>query len=341
MLGAFLLVVALAASAPPAGAMGPSGADRPVVIYSPLHEIVLQNLARMAFGATGLRVEFVRVPPAEVGVRLVNDRGQPQADVILGASRLTQEDLRARGLIDAYASPSRLPIPQQFRDADGYWTGVMAHVLGIIVNVGQHKRELSGAQIPRTWDDLLDPRYRSQIVVPGAATSGAGSAFLMTQVLRLGEDRAWEYLTALDRNVRWYATASSVPASIVGAGEALVGVTFVHDALFVQGQGQMVRFTYPPRTGWGLSTVSFVRGAPNPDGGRRFIDWLLTRRPQELIMRATLEYPVHPDLVPPRGLTPMRELDLLSPDLKILAAHRGRLVREWTRRFRSAPTAIR
>jgi iron(III) transport system substrate-binding protein len=306
---------------------------RTVLVYTPLHEIEIASMMRVYYTSTGQSVEFVRMPSTEIPARLAAERSRPRADVVLGPPGALQEILKNRGLVDRYLSAVRNEISPAYRDPDGFWTGTTIQVLGIVVNVDRFRKEFPGVRFPRTYDDLLDARYRGHIVASNPTTSIAGFTFLIAQISRLGEERAWEYLAALDRNVRAYPTGSSIPPNAVAAGEYAIGIAYAHDAALVQSEGRPVRFLYPPKTGWDLGTVSLVKGAPNPDGGQRFIDWLLSRRAQDLMTKIKLTYPVRSDVPIPRSVTALKDLDLVAYDLKIISAHRDRVLAEWTRRI--------
>jgi len=331
-LGALIAaLVLLLATAPP----GSTADTRTVLVYTPLHEITLASMMRVYYTSTGQSVEFVRMPSTEIPGRLAAERGRQRADVVLGPSGSLQEILKKQALVDRYLSPVRSEIPPAYRDPDGFWMGTTVQVLGIVVNVERFRKEFPGVRFPRTFDDLLDTRYRGHIVASNPTTSIAGFTFVVAQISRLGEDRAWEYLKALDRNVRAYPTGSSIPPNAVAAGEFAIGIAYAHDSAIVQSEGRPVRFFYPPKAGWDLGTVSLVKGAPNADGGQRFIDWLLSRRAQDLMTKISLAYPVRSDVPIPRSVTALRDLDLASYDLKIISAHRDRVLAEWTRRIGS------
>ncbi|MDR7520191.1 MAG: ABC transporter substrate-binding protein [Armatimonadota bacterium] len=317
-----------------AGASGPSSAQaRPVLVYGVIHEITLSNLMKMFYSSTGIRAEFVRMSAGEVAARVLAERGRPRADVILGVARSIQEDLKNRGVLEKYVSPTRTEIPAQFRDPDGYWTGTTAHVQAIVVHVERFRREFPGVPTPRTYEDLLDPRYRGHIIAASPVTSGSAFNFVLCQIFRLGEERAWEFLTALDRNVRFYTASGIAPATSVGAGEFVIGITQAHDALIALADGRPVTVIHPPKVGWDVGSVSLIKNSPNPEGAQRFIDWILTQRPLELITRINFEYPVRPDVAPPRGAALLKDLDLVAYDLKFAAENRERIIREWARRF--------
>lgn len=313
---------------------GPTIAQaRPVLVYGVIHEITLSNLMKMFYFTTGARAEFVRMSAGEVAARVQAERTRQRADIILGVARTIQEDLKNRGVLERYLSPTRAEIPTEFRDPDGYWTGTTAHVQAIAINVERFRREFPGVAMPRTYEDLLDPRYRGHIIAASPVTSGSAFNFVMAQVFRLGEERAWDFLAALDRNVRFYTASGIAPATSVGAGEFLIAITQAHDALLALADGRPVAVVHPPKVGWDVGTVSLIKNSPNPEGGQRFIDWLLTRRPLELITKINYELPVRPDVESPRGAMVLKDLDLVNYDLKFAAQHRERVIREWARRF--------
>lgn len=327
---AVALVLALLLGAVPA----PAQTGR-VLVYGVIHEITLSSLMQMFYGSAGVRADFVRMSAGEVATRVLAERTRPRADVILGMSRAIQEDLKARGVLEQYFSPIRNEIPAQFRDPDGYWTGTSLTVQGIIVNTERFRREFPGVAMPRTWEDLLDARYRGHIIAPNPVSSGTGFTFVVSQIFRLGEERAWEYMTALHRNIRFYTTSGIAPARSVAAGEFVLGITFAHDALLAIADHHPVALVHPAKVGWDIGSVSLLKSSPNPDGGRRFIDWVMTQRPMELITRINYEGPVRPDVALPRGATPVQEIDLVTYDLKFAAQNRERILREWARRFQN------
>lgn len=329
---ALIAVVALLLASPPPVLPADT---RTVLVYTPLHEITLASMMRVYYTSTGQSVEFVRMPSTEIPGRLAAERGRQRADVVLGPSGAIQEILKKQALVDRYLSPARNDIPQAYRDPEGFWTGTTVQVLGIVVNVDRFRKEFPGVRFPRTFDDLLDARYRGHIVASNPTTSIAGFTFVVAQIARLGEDRAWEYMKALDRNVRAYPSGSSIPPNAVAAGEFAIGIAYAHDSAIVQAEGRPVRFFYPPKTGWDLGTASLVKGAPNADGGQRFIDWLLSRRAQDLMTKISLAYPVRSDVPIPRSVTALKDLELVSYDLKIITAQRDRVLAEWTRRIGS------
>lgn len=186
----------------------------------------------------------------------------------------------SRGLLTPYVSPEAGAIPAEYRDADGHWTGTYLGVLGFCSNRGLLAR--LGVPVPESWDDLADPRLHGMVSAPNPVTSGTGYVWLRTQVLRLGQERAFAFVRDLDANVRQYTTSGLAPAGIAGRGEAAVAVTFTQHCVRAANAGMGDLVVSHPREGSGteIGSVAILAGARAPAAARSYVDWALSRGAQ-------------------------------------------------------------
>ena len=117
-----------------------------------------------------------------------------------------------------------------FSDTDHCWQGWYMGVQCIILNTDRFDKELApkGLERPKTWDDLLDSRYKDVLVWANPSTAGGAYIFTACQIFRLGEDKAWEYLKALDANVHHYYEAAGGVISPVATGEFITSIAWAH-----------------------------------------------------------------------------------------------------------------
>ncbi len=322
--GAAATAATLALGTRPAAAQG-----RPVMVYGVIHEYTLARLMQLFERQTGGKADFIRQSAGEVATRVLAERQAPKGDVIFGISRAIAESMKAQGLLEPYKTPRRAEVPARYVDPDGYWTGSSLTVQGIAVNTERWKKELGQAPLPKSWEDLLDPRYQGLVVAPSPLSSGTGFTFVVGQLFRLGEEKGWEYLKALDRNVRFYTPSGIAPARMVAAGEFLVAITFAHDALKAISAGYPLALVHPPGVSWDIGSVSLVKGGPTPDGGKKFVDWILGHDPIQLIVDLNFEGPLRADVTLPQGATPLEKLDLVDYKLDWAAQHRARILKQW------------
>jgi iron(III) transport system substrate-binding protein len=122
----------------------------------------------------------------------------------------------------------------------------------------------------------------------------------------MGEQKGWEYMKRFNANVAQYTRSGIGPTQLVGRGEVGVGILFAHDILGSIDKGFPLEMSLPQEgTGYDLFCVVMLKGAPEPEEAKRFIDWSLTPEAVELL--AASEYfdvPTHPkakvhDLVKP------------------------------------------
>jgi iron(III) transport system substrate-binding protein len=324
-----LIVLAIVISAIPARAQG-----RPVMVYGVIHEYTLARLMELYERQTGGKADFLRLSAGEVATRVQAERQAPKGDVIFGMSRAIQETLRAQGLLEAYKTPRRGEVPAQYVDPEGYWTGSSITVQGFAVNTERWKKELGEAPMPKTWEDLLDPRYRGQIVMASPLTSGSAFTFVVGQFFRLGEEKGWEYLKALDKNIRFYTPSGIAPSRMVAQGEFLLAITFAHDVLKWISVGLPIKMVHPPGVSWDIGSVSLIKGGPNPEGAKKFVDWVLGREPIQLFVDLNFEGPLRSDVSLPLGGTPLEKLDLVDYKLDWAAQNRARLLKQWGELFK-------
>lgn len=184
-----------------------------------------------------INVDFVCLPDGEITARIRAEASNPQVDVFLGGSSEMHDPLAKDGLLVRYDSPVAKEIDPKFHDPNGYWHGWYLGALGIVVNRERFRAEMPGLEYPKTWDDLLNPAYKGKFVTSNPSTAGGAYIFLVTQVFRLGEDKAFQFLKELDKNVSHYTPSAPAPIQLVATGQFVAGMSWGHDILRVQSQG--------------------------------------------------------------------------------------------------------
>ncbi len=316
---------------------GVSAQGGTVVIYSALDASVTSEVLKAFEQFSGLKTEALTLAAAgTLATRIRAEKVRPQADIFMGGSADFHAPLAREGLLEAYKS-SRLAdakLATQFYDPNGYWYGWYIGALAIMYNRDRFEREMAprGIKPPASWDDLLNPAFRGQVVLPSPVTTGGGFIFMAAQIFRLGsEDRAFDWLKQLAQNASFTPTA---PAGItlVSRGEALVGMNWGHDirAMAVN-QGFPVEIVFPSDTATEIGAVSIIKGGPNPDGARRFVDFMLGRVPQDINAKYGLRYPTRPDAPVPLGMPGLTTLKFVNYNRQWAIDNMQRLRDKWQR----------
>ena len=106
------------------------------------------------------------------------------------------------GYLEQYESPEAEAIDAGYRDKDGYWTGLALVPAGFLVNNDVLKEK--GLEVPKTWEDLADPKYKDEIIMASPAISGTQYAILNGTLQAWGEEKGWEIWTAINDNVDFF-----------------------------------------------------------------------------------------------------------------------------------------
>ena len=231
---------------------------------------------------TGIPTKFIRLSSGEAVTRLVAGKNNPEFDVLAGGPSDGFIAARIQGVLDTYKSPTRNMLKPQFKDADGYWTGIYMGALGFCSNVNELKR--LGIKAPTSWNDLLDPKLKGNFMMAHPGTSGTAYTALWTQVLRLGtEDAAINYMKDLNKNVLSYTRSGAGPTGPLGRGEVAVGIVFSHDCTAAILNGNPLVVSFPKEgTGFEIGGIAVVKNAKNPDAAKAYVDFALSAEAQNI-----------------------------------------------------------
>jgi iron(III) transport system substrate-binding protein len=261
--------------------------------------LIVDQFARPAAAAFekayGIKVDFVRADSAEISLRLLNESkaGHVQADVYdgFGAPALVQQ-----GIVASYIPEAAKSLPAQFHDPDGHWAATNLYVL----TPGYNTELVPKGMEPKNFQDLLDPQWKGKMAWNSQPSVAAASGFIGLVLADMGEEKGTAYLEALAKqNVAGLKVAARQVLDEVIAGEYAIALQiFNNHAVISAAQGAPVAWIpMNPATGI-LSVFSVTEGAPHPNAGRLFVDYLVSADGQKLFRDADY-LPVDP-AVPPR-----------------------------------------
>lgn len=300
-----------------------------MMVYAIVQQGIAAELLEAFTAETGIEADFVRASGGQIVARVNAEKNAPMGDVVLGGASNLHESMKEEGTLRRYVSPVAAEIPAEYRDPDGYWTGFYLTALGIGVNRDRFNRLYPGKELPQTWDDLIDPDLKGELVVTDPVASSTAYLFLNTILQDRGWDEGWEYLEALQDNVAQWPSSGSAPSRMVGTGEYAVAVSFAHSLATVIQQGYRVDLVLPPRTGGDAGSVSIIEGGPNPELAEAFVDWLLSKEAQKLHSDISLTTPTHPGVELAEGVVPLDELDFIDYDPIRAGEERDQILTKW------------
>jgi len=295
------------------------GADtlRPqLLVYSSVEQGRAEKVLEAFRKASGVQAQIVRAfQSAEDALRgLYADRNNAfvdVADVWFGANVESHELARRRGLLQVYQP--RAVLGTEFKDPDGYWTAVYLDPLAFGVDV-QMQRELH-LSAPASWQDLLDPDLKNQIVLP-SPQSKTTQLIIATLVFILGEEPATHYLMQLDQNISSYRRNTVHWFGRRESGRSLVTVDLASTLLERLDAGRIKTVLPKEGASFEAGAISILRGAPRLAAARKLVDWLCGIEGQNALGSAvTPLLPLAAATRPGTSLGPRPRPVLISPSL--------------------------
>jgi iron(III) transport system substrate-binding protein len=297
-----LLVVLLA---------GCGGCQKPaerVVVYSAQDEDFAVRVIGDFEAEAGLTVAPKFDTEAQKTVALLEglkrEADRPRCDVhwnneILGTIRLARD-----GLYEPYDSPQAAGFPDWSKAKDRSWQAFAERARVLIVNTNLVPK----ADLPTSLLELTDPKWKGKVAMakPLFGTTSTHAACLFEV---LGPEAAKRFFLGLKANGVQVVPGNKQSATAVSAGTAAVGLTDTDDAVIELLAGKPVAIVFPdaaghpkhPRLGtlYIPNTVAVVKGAPNPAGARKLIDYLLRPETEKRLAEGGgYQFPVNPAVKP-------------------------------------------
>jgi iron(III) transport system substrate-binding protein len=232
-----------------------------------------------------ITVNYVRMSSGEGLARIRAEKDNPQFDLWWGGPIDSFVAAKQEGLLEPYNSPNyrNLLDPAKYKDSENYWVGIYVGTLGFCTN----KDWLAAnpkAKAPGSWDDLLKPEFKGQILVAHPSTSGTSYTALATVLQIRGEQKGWEYLKAYASQVHQFTKSGAAPAKFVGQGEAAVGVVFSHDIVNEIDNNKLpLVLSFPKEgTGYEIGGMAILKGGKHRDAAQLWFDWAISAEAQAL-----------------------------------------------------------
>ena len=253
-------------------------AEGALVVYGSCEEAYLSAACQKFEEMYGIKVDYQRLSTGEVYTKIEEEAGNPSGDVWFGGTTDPYNEAVAAGLLEPYAAENASHLlGDMYKDADGNWYGIYKGILGFMVN----KEELDrlGLAVPQDWDDLLKPEYKGLIGMSNPSTAGTAKLVINTMVQTKGHDEAMKYFQELDKNVYQYTKSGSGPSKMVGPGECVIGIGFLHDGItqIVDNGYDNIELIIPSSgTSFEIGATAIFRGAKHPNAAKLWIEYALS-----------------------------------------------------------------
>ena len=277
------------------GSVSVATAKGRLVIYCSGTNALCEEEAK-AFGEKyAVKTSLIRNGSGSTLAKIEAEKGNPQADIWYGGTLDPHSQAGEMGLLQTYQSPNLDQIIPEFRDPakikGNYSSAVYIGILGFGVNTDRAKQ--LGVEVPKCWSDLTKPEFKGEIQIADPQSSGTAYTALSTCAQLCVEDKAFDYLKAINHNISQYTKSGVAPARNAARGETMIGIGFLHDYSLEKENGAPLELISPCEgTGYEIGGVSIIKGARNLDNAKLFVDWTLSTKAQEVAWQKAKSYQI-------------------------------------------------
>lgn len=234
---------------------------------------VNEALAKQIQDKLGIEVKNITLSWGEIWARLKTEYPRFNADMVLSFGASEAINGAKKGYYELYQSPGWDGIDEAFKSKDGSY-----HALGTFsfLLLGNTKKLAEkGYEMPKSYQDLLDPKWKGQIVIPSPRTSGTAYMINYSFLQLYGEKDGWEYLTKLNENVAFYTKSGNAPTELVGRGEYLLGLGADENVLKRIKDGYPLIWSVPEEgIGYEGNYCTILKGTKKLDLCKKVMDYL-------------------------------------------------------------------
>ena len=227
------------------------------------------------------KVEFLSMSSGEV-ISRTKAEGKPMADLWFGGGVDAFIQAKNDGLLEQYAPKGVENIKEGYKDKDNYWISKGITVVGFLVNNTVLKEK--GIDIPKRWEDLVDEKYKNQIIMSNPAISGTNYGAVKGMLDTKGSEEGWNYWEKFNKNVEFYSKRGKDPQEKTVSGEFGVGIIPVDKSAFVAAEKNNLTVVYPEDgVPWIPEGVAIFKNSQATDIAKAFEDYILKPEIQKMI----------------------------------------------------------
>lgn len=301
--------------------------SKTLTVYSPHQNDIIDPIVKEFQDRTGIKVDIVTGGTGDLLNRVQAEASNPGGDVFWGGGA---ESLEAfKDSFEAYKTSEDANIPADFKSPENIWTGFSALPMVIMYN----KDMVTDEEAPKSWGDLLDPKWQGKIAFTDPSKSGSSYTQLVTMLTAYEGDgsEGWgfveDFVTNLDGTI---LSGSSMVPKGVADGEFPVGITLEEAAYRFVAGGANVGVVYPEEgTSAVPDGVALIKGAKNTETAQQFIDFLVGADVQEMIVTDFSRRSIRDDVNPAEGLIASDEMTLVDYDFAWSAENKDDVMKKF------------
>ena len=239
-----------------------------------------------------LQVDFFRGNSENIAQRVILEYQAKRYDVDVISGSAASNIIQKAGYIQPFFTPHSAEYPPELKDPKGFWGSTNVYFM----TLGYNTRNVKPNELPKTYDDLLNPRWKGQMMWSTSRGSGAPQ-FIGNILITMGQEKGKAYLQRLKaQNVAKSTASARQILDLVIAGEYPIAIQiFNHHAYISKTAGAPVEWQPLEPVTATINTIALAKNSPHPHASMLFLDFLLSKKGQKVVQLSNY-LPAHPDM---------------------------------------------
>ncbi|WP_026772099.1 extracellular solute-binding protein [Sediminibacillus terrae] len=273
--------------------------EEKVVVYSPHGNDILSEFEQQFEAEYGIEMEFLDMGSQEILDRVRSEANNTQADVWWGAPQVNFDQAKEEDLLAEYKPSYADTLDELYHDEDWYWSGTSITPEVILYN----NKELSEDEVPKDWDELVDPKWEDELIIRYPLASGTMRTIYSAMIYRTYKDtespeEGYDWLEKLDANTKEYSANPEMMYNQVAKGVGSLSVWNMPDTVMLA-EEKGYPFDYViPESGTPVLTegIAIVKDAPHPKAAEAFYEFVNTKEAAKLLAEKYYRIPTREDV---------------------------------------------
>jgi len=275
-----------------------ANAGEKLMVYTSMKESLIGSL-RDSFikKYTGVDFDYYSAGAGKLMAKIAAERqsGKMTVDVLWHSEVPDFYKLKQDGLLEQYVSPEAKNVKSPLKDPENYFTPARLATLGIAYNTKKVTTP------PKGWNDLLEPRFKGGFGIANPAISGTAMVSVAMMVNTLG----WQYIEKLAQNGAIMGQGSGQVVDDTASGDLMACLAVDFITIDKIKKGAYLGLVFPKEFPVMPSPIAIIKGTPNRKAAEKFIDFLLSKEGQTILMGSgTLSIRSDVPMPPGIGLVP-------------------------------------
>ncbi|HXT54437.1 MAG TPA: extracellular solute-binding protein [Phototrophicaceae bacterium] len=285
-----------------AGNVDAAKKEAKVVVYGSVPPQSMEGLHQAFKKKYGIDVEYWRGSSTQVSERALTEwrAGKPAFDIAEG-NRGVQLIMKDEGLFQKFIPPASQKFPDRFKEKDALITPWRVLPISMLYNTELVK----SGDIPKTFDDLLNPKWMGKISIPDPTRHTTTAQFLWN-LRKFKGDKWLDYVKGLAKQKPVLVESLAPVTTTIIKGEALVGITYIKYIKQYKGPVDYIpmdQYLTDP------NYLSLSAKASHPNAAKLYIDFACSPEGQKEIAEDG-EFVLAPGVYPP-----IKDADKVAPKM--------------------------